>query len=726
MEVVYKRLTGKRPTVSFVLLDWSCRESFHSLDYLAQQNVARDDYEIIWIEYYKTKSDPLNAKIAEYTERAASSPVDLWLVMGMDRSLYYHKHLMYNIGIAQSRGDIVIICDSDAMFPANFVETVISTFEENPRSVVHFDEVRNSRQEFYPFNYPSFEELLGPGVINWRNGKTTGLWDSDDPLHSRNYGACFCARRDDLIEIGGADEHLDYLGHVCGPYELTFRLVNKGLREIWHDRVFIYHTWHPGSDGDFNYIGPSDGRHMSTTALEARESGRVMPLLENAAIRALREGKDVDPTALIDPSYAEAWTEEAVSRSPRFKLFKQGEAGSKLVMTLSEHNIVLYGGEYYGVPHILGPLDLAKPEDRALPGIVKAQTLDAAVALLRDAAAEPAPAVAVTGATATAAEIAAAVAEIAATVTEPANPATAAEPEPRSAIPAAADTLAARDEAGSAAPLSLPPAVQGGATGATIVPIVDELLKIVAQRQIDREAQHQRVVQLEKASEASRAAFDRLHAAVARKDQLIAALQDQIAREERQRATLKREAEHWRDHVLCFRGSLDLLPLLQRKTFAVDSGASVLVTPNSEQGHFLFGPYLPLQAGSYALSIRYRASRVEDRGQPILSVEIADGGRVLAAQAVSGEAADRAIAIAFDVPAANGRAEGVEFRFSHHANATLEILAVDLSAAPRRAANAGRPRGWFARLWRTGAPQWTPRIETPAPIGRDRHLNPAE
>jgi hypothetical protein len=96
------------------------------------------------------------------------------------------------------------------------------------------------------------------------------------------------ARREDLIAIGGADEHIDYLGHICGPYEMTFRLVNAGKRELWHPSEFLYHVWHPGQAGENNYVGPHDGRHMSSRALQVRFSGRVLPFVENEAIRQLR------------------------------------------------------------------------------------------------------------------------------------------------------------------------------------------------------------------------------------------------------------------------------------------------------------------------------------------------------------------------------------------------------------------------------------------------------
>jgi len=118
-----------------------------------------------------------------------------------------------------------------------------------------------------------------------------------------------CALREDLIAIGGADEHMDYLGHICGPYEMTFRLVNAGKKEVWHQEEFLYHVWHPGSDGRHNYFGPHDGLNVSTTALEIRRSGRVMPLVENPAIRLLRFKQD---DILYEPLLSQAIPEEDI------------------------------------------------------------------------------------------------------------------------------------------------------------------------------------------------------------------------------------------------------------------------------------------------------------------------------------------------------------------------------------------------------------------------------
>jgi len=267
--------------VSLILLDWSVRESFHFLHYLSKQDVNRDLFEVIVVEYYSRISEAI---------RPFHDEVDTWVLLEMPEDCYCHKHLMYNAGIVAARGDICVICDSDAMVKPGFIRAIITEFENYPKAVLHIDQFRNAREDLYPFRYPDFSEVTGIGCINNVGGKTRGVVDDKDPIHNRNYGACMCASREDLITIGGADEHIDYLGHICGPYEMTFRLVNFGRREIWHQREFMYHTWHPGQAGIGNYVGPHDGRYISLAAIDALVNGRVLPITENQTIRDIRLG----------------------------------------------------------------------------------------------------------------------------------------------------------------------------------------------------------------------------------------------------------------------------------------------------------------------------------------------------------------------------------------------------------------------------------------------------
>ena len=296
--------------VSVILLDWNVRESFHSLAYLNRQSVDRSRYELIWIQFYD-KKPPALLEAVRAGEEAGRPIVDKLVVMNYPRDFIFHKHRMYNLGIVLAEGEICVICDSDAMFTPAFIEKIIAAFEHDPNSVVHLDEVRSKTKDFYPFNYPTIEEVLAGPCMNWTGRTTRGLNNSPDMMHEANYGACMAARRADLVRIGGADEHLDYLGYICGPYELTFRLVNAGCQERWLPDEFLYHTWHPGeSEINIDYQGPSDGQGVSSRALDARRSRAVPPGLENAAIQALRSAPQTDrrtALALLESPTDEQW-----------------------------------------------------------------------------------------------------------------------------------------------------------------------------------------------------------------------------------------------------------------------------------------------------------------------------------------------------------------------------------------------------------------------------------
>jgi hypothetical protein len=330
-----KQSMRKTPKLSLILLDWSVRESFHLLHYLRRQSVDRDQFEVVFIEYYSRVAEPL---------KQFADQLDAWVLLEMPESCVYHKHLMYNCGLVFAHGEIVVLCDSDAIVKDSFIETIVGGFEKRDQIVLHLDQFRNLRRDFYPFNYPSFDAVLGDGCINNLEGKTAGIVDQVDPLHSRNYGACMCARRADLIEIGGADEHIDYLGHICGPYEMTLRLLNRGFKEVWHETEYLYHAWHPGQAGVDNYQGPHDGRQMSRTALEALITKRVHPLVENKAIRLIEKGEPLSEMSiqerLIDRRYLSEWDRSKIEARPAgradrakaitdlhrgFKIVKDGE-----------------------------------------------------------------------------------------------------------------------------------------------------------------------------------------------------------------------------------------------------------------------------------------------------------------------------------------------------------------------------------------------------------------
>ena len=268
---IHKRnLRSESLRVSIVLLDWSVRERFHALDWLNRQNVPRTRYEIIWVELY-------DRVVPEVMEKAD-------VVITCNQKGLYHKHIGYNIGLLQARSQIITVCDSDAVFPPDFVDSILRTFhvgnsqEPAPLVLMHHE---YRTHETYPPHLSDFSELK------------TFLWAD----LATNVGACMSVRNADAIRFGGFDEHSSFRGFICGPYDLGWRLINAGVTERWQDpTVALWHFWHPEvvpRDRRFSWKRWSEIRHPhigyhALTAIEAFSSGRLLPLLENSAIHQLR------------------------------------------------------------------------------------------------------------------------------------------------------------------------------------------------------------------------------------------------------------------------------------------------------------------------------------------------------------------------------------------------------------------------------------------------------
>jgi hypothetical protein len=261
-----------QPLVSIILLDWSCRERFHALDWLNQQTVPRDQYELIWVELF----DRIVPKALEQCD----------VLMTCGQTGAYHKHSGYNAGLLESKGQIVTVCDSDAVFPPDFVESIIKSFqfsngEPSPLVLMHY-EWRTSSE--YPDGLDAIEGLT---AFKWQD-----LWP--------NVGACVSVRRIDAIRFGGFDEHESYRGFVCGPYDLAWRLVNAGMPEIWHDpKIALWHFAHPAPyfhPLEFSFsnlkrffeVGHPHVDYHALTAVEAFSTGRMQPLQENPEIYKIR------------------------------------------------------------------------------------------------------------------------------------------------------------------------------------------------------------------------------------------------------------------------------------------------------------------------------------------------------------------------------------------------------------------------------------------------------
>lgn len=259
------------PDVSIILLDWSVRERFQALEWLAKQDLARDRFELIWVELH-------NRIVPQATELA-----DVVITCGQRGT--YHKHVGYNAGLLESRGRVVTVCDSDAVFTPDFMRSIVESFEldESPdgKSLVLMHHEWRTRHT-YPDDLTSIEQLQD---YEWQD-----LWP--------NVGACMSVRRCDAIRFGGFDEHRSFRGYMCGPYDLGWRLINAGIPEVWHDSsVALWHFAHPdppatgGQRFSWSRWREITYAHIDRHALKAVEAfstGRILPRKENPKVQQLR------------------------------------------------------------------------------------------------------------------------------------------------------------------------------------------------------------------------------------------------------------------------------------------------------------------------------------------------------------------------------------------------------------------------------------------------------
>jgi len=269
---VHKRnANNPSPKVSVILLDWSCRERFHALDWLNRQDGPREQYELIWVELF-------DRVVPEAMQKA-----DVVITCGQKG--LYHKHIGYNIGLLHSKGKIITICDSDAVFPPDFVISIINSFNfienDNPVSLILMHYQWRS-PALYPDGMKDISELQ---KYPWAD-----LWP--------NVGACMSIVKSDAVRYGGFDEHRSFRGYLCGPYDLGWRLINAGITEKWHDAsTALWHFSHP--DPPATYGQPfslklwreksySHIDHHALMAVEAFSTGRLLPLTENSEIFEIR------------------------------------------------------------------------------------------------------------------------------------------------------------------------------------------------------------------------------------------------------------------------------------------------------------------------------------------------------------------------------------------------------------------------------------------------------
>lgn len=153
-------------------------------------------------------------------------------------------HADANAALLRARGELISLCDGTLVLPEHFAQSIVASFDD------------------------------GQGVLS-RPLLLQHRLAGHDPDPRR--AACLSMRRIDALRLGGLDEHPHFAADAGAPFELGWRLINAGIEAGWHPRVTL----------DQARPLPRSEAALAA-ALDALSSGRLLPLQENAAVRAAR------------------------------------------------------------------------------------------------------------------------------------------------------------------------------------------------------------------------------------------------------------------------------------------------------------------------------------------------------------------------------------------------------------------------------------------------------
>lgn len=207
--------------ISVVMVDGSFREKFHIINSLNNQTFPKEDFEMLWVEFY----NKANTKLKE------NGNVRI-IVLGNSSEKEYHSSYCFNEGIRQSRGEVLVIPDADVLVEPSFLETIWKEHQSCTRLAMYFhrlNEPRELHDENKSFTLDHLKNLAGVTTTS-------------------NFGGCLTLRKKWLMEINGYEQNVIFgSGAHANGYDVNTRLKNLGLHVMWHPIERLYHPWHPGT-----------------------------------------------------------------------------------------------------------------------------------------------------------------------------------------------------------------------------------------------------------------------------------------------------------------------------------------------------------------------------------------------------------------------------------------------------------------------------------------------
>lgn len=211
---------GTIKKISVIMVDGGFRERFHLIDYLNRQTLPRDEYELIWIEFYSAVKEELKEK------------TNLKIItLNNSKEIPYHSSYCFNKGIQESKGDLIVVIDADQVVEPTFLETIKREHEKCDELVMYiqrWDELKDQHQALKSYELEYLRSVCRFVNLN-------------------NYGACLTVRKKWLLKINGYEQDPLFAELHANDKDCYARFKNLGLHIKWHPAERTYHPWHPNT-----------------------------------------------------------------------------------------------------------------------------------------------------------------------------------------------------------------------------------------------------------------------------------------------------------------------------------------------------------------------------------------------------------------------------------------------------------------------------------------------
>lgn len=212
--------------ISVVIPVYNAKEDVQKCLESIKENFDFSDGEVILVD------DCSQEETADYLKvEAATNPDKFTLIRNMENSGFPKT---CNNGIAQARGEIIVLLNSDTMIPFGFNKKIAACFDSDPQIAVASPIASYSGSYFIP--------LRDGETVDSMNERIERLHKPVYPTIPTAEGFCFCIHRSAIEKYGALDEI--YGKGFNEERDFSFRMNKNGLRCALIDDLYVYHKRH--------------------------------------------------------------------------------------------------------------------------------------------------------------------------------------------------------------------------------------------------------------------------------------------------------------------------------------------------------------------------------------------------------------------------------------------------------------------------------------------------